>query len=116
MLLSIYVRPRTARSADGYARRIVPLARDLVPVLFDRYPGVVGIDLCQESTNHDGADASPPPVTRVFVLRSDAADIDWANLDLQWLLGQPHGQRPKVQFEVDDAVAASATYRQAQPD
>ena len=62
VMLSIYVRPRGQRTADEYARRLAPLAKRLIPLLFARYPGVRAIDLCQELPNDVTQDDSPPPV------------------------------------------------------
>lgn len=110
VMLSIYVRPRGQRSADEYARRLAPLAKQLIPVLFSRYPGVRAIDLCQELPNDVTQDDSPPPVTRVLIFREDAASIDWSTFDLSTVRRLARGEKPKIQLQLTAEVLKSPAF------
>ena len=115
MLLSVYARPRTARSGDQYAAGAAPLARAVIPTLLARYPGVYGIDLCQEALHPPANVDEPPPLTRVYVTRPKSASIDWARLDLAAIRRKARGDDPAIQLYVDPSVAQSATFRAAEP-
>ena len=115
VLFSIYVRPKSSRSAEGYARRIAPLAKALVPVLFARYPGVRAIDLCQELPNDAATQASLPPVTRVLISRDASAAIDWSTFDLSTVRRLARGRRPQIQLQLEGDVAKAPSFVAAAP-
>lgn len=115
VMFSIYVRPRGPRSAEGYARRLAPLAKRLIPELFARYPGVRAIDLCQELPNDFSSTDSPPPVTRVLIFRDDAASIDWSVFDLATIRREARGDHPKIQLQVATEVTKAPSFVAAAP-
>ena len=115
VLLSVYARPRTARSGDQYAAGAAPLARAVIPTLLARYPGVYAVDLCQEALHPPANVDEPPPLTRVYVTRPKSASIDWARLDLAAIRRKARGDDPAIQLYVDPSVAQSATFRAAEP-
>ena len=115
VILSIYLKPIDVRSPSAYAEAIAPIAKALIPVLFERYPGVTAIDECQEEQFPPAGIAEPPPVTRVFILRPDANRIDWSKFDLAAARQRSRGTSATVQLSVTKAVADSAPYRSAAP-
>ena len=58
VLFSIYVRPRSTRSAEGYARRIAPLAKALIPCSSTATQG------CEPSTSARSSRTTRPPRPR----------------------------------------------------
>ena len=115
MLLSIYVLPLASRTANEYAKRLAPLMQRVIPTLFDRYPGVRAIDLCQELANEASPEDSPPPVTRVMIMRKDAETIDWSTFDLATLRRHVHGRVPAIQLELTPEVRTSPAFIAAAP-
>ena len=115
VMLSLYARPRDARTPDQYATGLVPLARAVMPVLLARYPGLYAVDLCQEAQHPPADVAEPPPLTRVYVTRPKSAAVRWDQLDLPALRRQAHSRNPSIEIYVDPVVAGSATFRAAKP-
>ncbi len=115
VMLSLYARPRDARTPDQYATGLAPLARAVMPVLLARYPGLYAVDLCQEAQHPPANVAEPPPLTRVYVTRPGSAAVRWDQLDLAAIRTQAHGVDPSIQLYVDPSVGASATFRAAKP-
>lgn len=74
-LLALYTTPKRAFTGDDYNARVWPLTAMLVPVLFDRWPALDAIDICQESLTPTGADRET--VTQVRITRSAASSINW---------------------------------------
>jgi hypothetical protein len=115
VMLSLYARPRDARTPDQYATGLAPLAKAVVPTLLARYPGLYAVDLCQEAQHPPADVAEPPPLTRVYVTRPRSAAVHWDRLDLSAIRRQAHGRNPSIEIYVDPIVAGSATFRAAKP-
>jgi len=115
VMLSLYARPRDARTPDQYATGVAPLARAVVPVLLARYPGLYAVDLCQEAQHPPADVAEPPPLTRVYVTRPKSAAVRWDQLDLSAIRRQARSKDPSIEIYVDPLVATSATFRAAKP-
>jgi hypothetical protein len=115
VMLSLYARPRDARTPDQYATGLAPLAKAVVPVLLARYPGLYSVDLCQEAQHPPADVAEPPPLTRVYVTRPKSAAVRWDQLDLPAIRRQARSKDPSIEIYVDPLVAGSATFRAAKP-
>jgi hypothetical protein len=115
VMLSLYARPRDARTPDQYATGLAPLAKAVVPTLLARYPGLYAVDLCQEAQHPPADVAEPPPLTRVYVTRPRSAAVHWDRLDLSAIRRQAHGRNPSIEIYVDPVVAGSAMFRAAKP-
>lgn len=85
--LALYVEPVTSDYAPAaYLGSLVTSTRAVLPLVFDRWPGLVSMDICQEPpAGVDDRDA-PPPVTTVTVAHKDADTIAWDAVDLPALL------------------------------
>ncbi len=115
VMLSLYARPRDARTPDQYATGLAPLTRAVVPILLARYPGLYSVDLCQEAQHPPADVAEPPPLTRVYVTRPKSAAVRWDQLDLPAIRRQARSTDPSIEIYVDPVVAGSATFRAAKP-
>lgn len=90
--LELYVTPVVAFTDDRFVQTIVPLARELTPHIFQRWPGVESYDICQELSGVDGA---PEAETQtVFdVRRGYALATDWSRVALAGLVADFRGGR-----------------------
>lgn len=81
--LALYVEPIAEdHTAAQYLDTLVSSARVFLPEVFNRWPDVASMDVCQEPP--PGADdrAVPPPLTTLEVTRAQSDALDWATLDL----------------------------------
>ena len=85
--LALYVEPITGEYAPAaYLGSLVTSTQAVLPLVFDRWPGLLSMDICQEPRpGVDDRDA-PPPVTTVTVLHKHSDAIAWEALDLPALL------------------------------
>lgn len=82
--LAIYVAPIDDIGADRFASDLVPLLRVFLPLVFDRWPGIMSFDICQEPFG--AVEETPPSQTIVDVRRSAAATVDWSRIELPELI------------------------------
>ena len=80
--LALYVEPiGDERSVDEYLdgiRNVGVVFSDL----FERWPGLVSYDVCQEPIEDDGDPATEPlPVTQIELTKEESAAIDWDTVD-----------------------------------
>lgn len=85
--LALYVEPQsTEHGPDAYLSTLVTTAQVFLPVVFEQWPALASMDVCQEPPPGVDDRREPPPVTTVEVTREQAAQVDWAGLALPALV------------------------------
>lgn len=79
--LAVYLVATTERTPDEVAQAVIPMAALFLPEVFERWPGLLSFDVCQEPFDSAG-DPSVPSDTIVNVSREDAAFVDWDTVTL----------------------------------
>ena len=110
--LAIYVAPIDDQSADEYAAAIVPLSTVFLPAIFDLWPDLASVDICQEHVWEGRYDEAPPVVTVIDLTRATASAFDWDTVELATLIEAARAG-VNLRLGVDQAVAASAVWRAA---
>jgi hypothetical protein len=82
--LAIYLAPLDDISFEQFASDLPAIAGVFLPHVFDRWPGLVSFDVCQEPFASDAA--TPPSLTIIDITREAAALVDWAAIDLEGLI------------------------------
>ena len=84
--LALYVEPTSARyTRADYVKNFSKLTNEFVPMVFNRWPGLLSFDICQEPLN-DTREA-PPPVTQIYVTRGALDRVaNWKKASLAELL------------------------------
>lgn len=102
--LALYVEPLDAdHTAADYLDTLITSARVFLPTVFDRWPDLVSMDVCQEPPPGVDDRTAPVPYTVLDMSRDDAAQIDWATIDLAGLAEARDAGR--VRLHVNEAVA-----------
>lgn len=87
-----------------YIAATAPGIAATAPFVFDTWPGVNSMDLCQEPPQAEAPEPEPPIVTQINLSRADAAFIDWENVTLADLIAarirSPQTARAAAGFEV----------------
>jgi hypothetical protein len=111
--LSLYTQPARTESVDVYAQRFAPLAAGVIPALFERYPDITWIDLCQEQAGTTGGDWEPTPVTRIQLTRAAADAVDWPHADIATLVARNRDDPRHLQIEAHFGITATPAWRAA---
>lgn len=81
--LALYVEPIAGEhTAAQYLDTLVSSARVFLPEVFERWPDIVSMDVCQEPPPGVDDRAVPPPLTTLEVTRAQSDALDWATIDL----------------------------------
>lgn len=84
--LALYVAPAVDQDDEAYARGLVELTAMFATDVFDRWPQLATMDVCQEVyTGRTDAQAAPSR-TQVMLTRATADDIDWTTVTVTDLL------------------------------
>ena len=109
--LAIYVEPLGDYTTEQYVQGIVDVTKVFVPDVFDRWPGLESMDVCQEPTGADGQLDDPPPVTQIEFTRAQAEAIDWDTVTLTDLIVGADDEQ--LRLHVSEAIEDSGAYRRA---
>ena len=89
--LAMYVVPNEDITLEAFQDNFLPLARIVVPYVFERWPDLESFDICQEAYNWSGDGEVAPSVTLLYVTRKklervgSVESIDWEKLSLSEL-------------------------------
>lgn len=89
--LAMYVVPNEDITLEAFQDNFLPLARIVVPYVFERWPDLESFDICQEVYNWSGDGDVAPSVTLLYVTRKklervgSVESIDWEKLSLSEL-------------------------------
>lgn len=85
--LALYVEPLDgAHTPDDYLDTLVASAKVFLPRVFERWPDLVSMDVCQEPPPGVDDRPQPPPVTVLELTREEAETLVWETLDLPALV------------------------------
>ena len=108
--LALYVEPTGAYSPEDYARGIVPTAQVFLPDVFERWPELETMDVCQEPLPGTDDREEPPPVTQLYVARAESHSFDWENARLADVVSAAALGRRGFTLYVAPAVSADPSY------
>jgi hypothetical protein len=76
--LAVYVRPVGHKTPAQYIDGLATVSRVFLPDVFNRWPGLLSFDVCEEPAADVDPSDEPKPVTQILVTRQQAAAVDWA--------------------------------------
>ena len=108
--LALYVEPVGDRSVPQYIEGI----RDVAVVfgdVFERWPGLVSYDVCQEPVEAPGESAGEPlPITQIELTREEAEAIDWDTVSVVDLVRASRADPPGLALRVSSTLARDPAY------
>jgi hypothetical protein len=113
--LALYVEPTRDYTTEDYVDGIAELTNLLTPMIFENYTEIDSYDICQEPAPEDDDQAAPPPITQVFVTRTQADAIDFpvSLTDLRTLYEE---RPPGIEtLYADDEIERTAEWKAAAP-
>jgi hypothetical protein len=109
--LALYVEPTSvAYSGLDYLENLVPLTKVFLPEVFDRWPGLMSFDVCQEPPGALNSDEEPPPETQINVSRVQSDAIDWGTVDDTDLLAAAFAEPPQVRLVISKRLRGLPAY------
>ena len=80
--------------------------------LFERWPGLVSYDVCQEPIEDDGDPATEPlPVTQIELTKEESAAIDWDTATVVDLFRAAIAEPPEMALRVSSGMATEPAYK-----
>lgn len=108
--LAIYVEPTRARTNEEYIEGILAVTKIFVPDVFDRWPRLESMDVCQEPDPVIDNREEPPPLTQIEFTREQAEAIDWDNVTIADLIAGSKEDPPRLGLTVSKKLEASREY------
>jgi hypothetical protein len=108
--LALYVEPTGDRSIPQYIDGIRGVAVVFGDV-FERWPGLVSYDVCQEPVEVPGESVGEPlPVTQIELTREEAEAIDWNTVSVVDLVRASLADPPGLALRVSSRLARDPAY------
>ncbi len=112
--LGLYVEPVGEYGAEDYVENLVPVARMMITLSFDRWPGLEFVDVCQEPPPDVDDSETPPPETQLQVSHEAADALDWDELDLATLIAAAEEQEPPgIILRVSQRISEEPLWQEA---
>lgn len=111
--LAVYVEPTGEYTTTEYAEGIVPSAQVFLPEVFERWDRLETFDVCQEPLPADDDREEPPPVTQLYLSRSDSERFDWKTVTLPELIAAAEGAGPEFRLYAAPPVRSDPAYAEA---
>jgi hypothetical protein len=108
--LALYVEPTRDYSPEDYARGIVPSAQVFLPEVFERWPELETMDVCQEPLPGVDDRQSPPPITQLYVARADSRRFDWDDARLTDVIAAAARGKAGFTFYAAPSLVADPAY------
>lgn len=109
--LALYVEPVSDDySPLDYLDNLVPVTKLFAPEIFQRWPGLMSFDVCQEPRGAIDAGEEPPPETQVNVSRIQSEAIDWATVDNVDLVAAALSEPPQVRLIISKRIRELPAY------
>lgn len=110
---ALYVEPLDADYAGAeYVDSLITSARVFLPRVFDEWPDLASMDICQEPPPGTDDRTAPVPYTVLEMSRDEAAQIDWSTVDVAGLLAARDDGL--VRLHVNEAVADTPEFREVE--
>ncbi len=110
--LAIYVEPTRARTNKEYAEGILSVTKIFVPDVFERWPRLESMDVCQEPDPLIDDREEPPPLTQIEFTREQAGAIDWDEVTVADLVAWSKEDPPRLRLHVDEKIEESPEFKQ----
>lgn len=108
--LALYVEPIGERTVPQYLDGIRGVAVVFADV-FERWPGLVSYDVCQEPAGDDDlGGAEPLPVTQIELTKEEAAAFDWKTVSVIDLVRAAQAEPPGLTLRVSSSLARDPAY------
>lgn len=108
--LALYVEPVGDRTVPQYLDGIRGVAVVFADV-FERWPGLVSYDVCQEPAGDDDlGGAEPLPVTQIELTKEEAAAFDWDTVSVIDLVRAAEADPPGLTLRVSSSLARDPAY------
>lgn len=109
--LALYVEPIGERTVPQYLDGIRSVAVVFADI-FERWPGLVSFDVCQEPVGDDGdlGGAEPLPVTQIVLTRAEATAFDWDTVSVVDLVRAAQAEPPGLALRVSSSLARDPAY------
>jgi hypothetical protein len=91
--LAVYVEPTGEYGPAQYAEGVPASARVFLPEVFERWSDLETFDVCQEPLPGDDDRKEPPPVTQLYLTRTEARSVDWGTVTLADLVARTEPTR-----------------------
>lgn len=111
--LAVYVEPTGEYTTADFVDGIVPSAQVFLPEVFERWPRLETFDVCQEPLPADDDREEPPPVTQLYLSRSDSERFDWKTVTLPELIAAAEGAGPEFRLYAAPTVRSDPAYAEA---
>ena len=108
--LAIYVEPTRARTNQEYVEGILSVTKIFVPDVFDRWPRLESMDVCQEPDPVIDNREEPPPLTQIEFTREQAAAIDWDEVTVADLVARSKSDPPRLRLAVAKKLEESPEF------
>ncbi len=108
--LAIYVEPTRARTNQEYAEGILSVTKIFVPDVFERWPRLESMDVCQEPDPVIDNTEEPPPLTQIEFSREQAAAIDWDEVTVADLVAWSKEDPPRLRLSVAKKLEESPEF------
>lgn len=108
--LALYVEPIGDRTVPQYIDGIRGVTVVFADV-FERWPGLVSYDVCQEPVDDDGLQGREPlPVTQIELTKEEAAAFDWDAVSVIDLVRAASTDPPGLALRVSSTLARDPAY------
>lgn len=112
--LGLYVEPTGEYTPEEYLENLVPVARIMLTLSFERWPGLEVADVCQEPPPDVDDSETPTPETQVQVSREASAALDWEALALPELIAVARNDEPPgVVLRISSRLAEEPLWQDA---
>ena len=112
--LALYLEPAAGeRTMQEFVDGIVLATRVFVPDVFERWPGLASMDVCQEPLGDLQRERDPPPVSQVEVSRDQADAIDWDSVTVADIVSGARADPPRLRLIVSEELERSEEFLRA---
>jgi len=108
--LALYVEPIDERTVAEYLDGIRSVTAIFAGDIFDRWPGLVSFDVCQEPTAAEDPRTEPLPVTQIEMTRDEAAAFDYDTVTTMDLVRASVADPPGLALRVSTRIATDPAY------
>ena len=108
--LALYVEPIGERTVPEYLDGIRTVTVIFAGDIFDRWPGLVSFDVCQEPTAAEDPRTEPLPVTQIEMTRDEAAAFDYDTVTAMDLVRASVADPPGLALRVSTRIATDPAY------
>ncbi len=112
--LALYLEPAAGeRTMQEFVDGIVLATKVFVPDVFERWPALASMDVCQEPLGDLQRLRDPPPVSQVEVSRAQSEAIDWSSVTVADIVSGARADPPRLRLIVSEELQDSEEFLRA---